>query len=823
MQPSGNNMQYTNDKLYFKNTSLNKYVGGLKQPQNLKKEGTYINSQLNILNDQNQKLYPAMRYGQQYDTYNSQNTLSKNNLLSYQQDLQQQLSSQQSCCNKQNTAVPIPTSTQNNYTSPALSPTQDVYLSGIKEQYDPYTGYLYEKGLIPEDEQRRRFIYNYIDVNSAYRQINSIINVDAEYSLTPNPLTFTNGSNIMHIATDPSIFNVNDPITLTNVVSRYSVLRTIRGTQNNLPLYTFELKQGFNFMKIWYDHHIPLSYTGDTIQISIAGIIGDNSPRPTLLGNVPVSTINTIQQVYLTITQSDINTTSQITSITNTDPDYFTPSPYYFFIILPIALQPTATYTITDYNFNITYLSLEAIALNLINTSSEINPNELTSFHIITSIDSTGINITLPYNALTDTDANNNDTTTINAGGNYVIIGHVSGITPGYPDPNSYTITLTEIYHNVISIKLVSSEIPNSNKTIRSYPPESVNNILYWNDIDDGDYLYQINVPAGNYTPDELIAAMSAAFASTPRINPSPFYTSTHYIQTTINVNTSEVVFTPYKEFVLNGPIINISPPIPADPNTPVDLSAVYTITIYQPNHGTSPGETILIQNAIDDSGIPASIINGMQTVVTVIDLNTYTVTLPRFNVSANRAVTMGGVNVFIYVPDIVRFRFDQPNTMGTVLGFRNPGDPLSITPYSTSISNAAPYALELTVNSLGQTINITNNSLQMAGDNYMIMTADPIQVFESNSVIKNAFAKIILCDSPGKVLYNSYVNMTQLYENPISSLNQLVIAFYTPDGALVDFDGLEHSFTLEIITVEDIPKDTRINANTGKNYNPSI
>jgi len=249
-----------------------------------------------------------------------------------------------------------------------------------------------------------------------------------------------------------------------------------------------------------------------------------------------------------------------------------------------------------------------------------------------------------------------------------------------------------------------------------------------------------------------------------------------------------------------------------------VEPGVTYRLLIHQPNHGiTSAGSTILIQNAISDLGIPSSVLNGPQTVAEIVDLNNYTITLAKFNLGSDRTDTGGGVNVFIYVPDIARFRFDQPNTLGTVLGFRNPGDPLSITPYSTVISNANPYAVEVT------TENLTNNSLQMAGDNYMIMSANPVRVFESISAVKNPFAKIILCDAPGKILYNSFVNMTQLYENPISSLNELLISFNTPDGALVNFDGLEHSYTFEIITVADIPKDTRINANTGKNYNQVV
>jgi hypothetical protein len=520
---------------------------------------------------------------------------------------------------------------------------------------------------------------------------------------------------------------------------------------NGAPLYTFELVPGFNFMKIFYDHHIPLTYNGIIIRILLSGIIGDQlTPNmiPTFLGNVPVSIINTTHQVYITLTQNDVE--GDITLITLTDPTYFSPNPNYFFIVLPIGLQIGETYTISDYNFNLTYLTLDAIPLNTLNTSSQVNPNQLTSFHIIQSIDETGINIALNNKAITDTDAANNNTTVSNGGGNFVIIGHVSGISDGYPDANNYTITLPETYYNVVSIKLVSSEMPNANKTIRDFPPESANNKLYWNDIDDGDFVYSISVPPGNYTPDELIAALSAQFASTPRINSDPdtvkalgiTYTPTHFIQTSINLNTNEVVFTPYKEFLLQNPIINIEPAISQDPAVPVIPGVTYALTIFQKNHGAKVGDVILVQNAISDSGIPSSVINGTHTVTDVIDLDTYKFDLAKFNLLPDRTITHGGVNVFIYVPDIARFRFDRSDTLGTVLGFRNPGDPLSITPYANVISNSNAYEFELSSNSLGQPIRLTNNALQMAGDNYMIMVANPVTVFESISAVKKHLQK---------------------------------------------------------------------------------
>src|SRR5690606_28367283 len=117
----------------------------------------------------------------------------------------------------------------------------------------------------------------------------------------------------------------------------------------------------------------------------------------------------------------------------------------------------------------------------------------------------------------------------------------------------------------------------------------------------------------------------------------------------------------------------------------------------------------------------------------------------------------------------------------------------------------------------------VTNNALKLSGDNYIIMVANPLKTLFSVGPIKNAFAKITLCDIPGKVLYNTFVPTAHVFDDPLESLFELEIQFYNPDGTLFNFNGLNHSFTLEIITIVDIPEGTGINASTGKNYNREI
>lgn len=813
-------------EIFFRNLEINRHVGGYQPPQ-LESTNQYIQEQQKILKDNNIDLPPNVRYFQnKTDNAMNNNQSAAGGTLSYRDYLNNTYAP--GCCGKSDSSIYNNFNANGSYNQPnkKMQP-KDVYLRNDANRYDPYKGYLYKEGLMSDGHQMRLIQSAFIDINSIFRDITPSIIVDEPILLINNPLLFTNNSNILFINHANSGFVVNDHITISGVVSKSAILRTFRGT--NLP--TFEIPAGCNFMKIYYTHNIPLTYTGNNISISISGIQGDRGATTplTFLGSMPINIINSTFVVLLTLTDSEILCTTASVEQSTSNPSYFTPNAGYFFVILPVVMQvvPNATpYTLRDYNFQLIFQSLYGIPLNQINATYPVSPSNLFGFQTITSVTSTGYTIVMPTNAAVITP-------TATGGGVNVYVGLVTTINTGYPNPNNYQIDIGDVYHDIIAVRLVSSEIPNTEKAIKDNTYGNANNKLYWNDIDDGDYLYSIAVPAGNYGVADLITALGIAFADVPRINAvnatqaaaaGITYTSNHFIQTTINQNTNVVTFASFKEFIVNNPISEIIPDIPDSSVITVNPNINYQLTIDQPGHGmTIPGLTILIQGAIDDKGIPAAIINGEHIVTQIIDANTYRITLPKFNLLSDRTETGGGVNVFIYIPDTFRMLFNQQDTLGTVLGFRNPGAPTSITNFGTTVSNSDQYAFEVAVNSLGQPITITNNALQLSGDNYIVMVADPIQTFYTLGKVRNAFAKIILCGSPGDILYNTFVSMFHIFDNPLHELHNLTITFYAPDGTLFDFSGVDHSFTLEVVTILDIPQGTGISANTGKNYSQTV
>ena len=60
-----------------------------------------------------------------------------------------------------------------------------------------------------------------------------------------------------------------------------------------------------------------------------------------------------------------------------------------------------------------------------------------------------------------------------------------------------------------------------------------------------------------------------------------------------------------------------------------------------------------------------------------------------------------------------------------------------------------------------------------------------------------NCFTKILLKENCGEIMFNTFVKYSPMvFLNPVSCISELKIKFMFPDGSLVDFRNLDHSFT---------------------------
>ena len=439
-----------------------------------------------------------------------------------------------------------------------------------------------------------------------------------------------------------------------------------------------------------------------------------------------------------------------------------------------------------DYNLSATslyFLQVAGIPINEINANYPINNNQLHGYHTIYNIvDNNNYQIQVLTSAIS----------TLNSGGKTIRVSQVIDFIDGYPDNNYYKISLKKTFYNVEKIKLISTEFPNTEKVIKSYPLNKQNNLLYWQILKDGTDIYCIAITPGNYTVTTFITEITTQINNVVRpcidlINTNNTNKLNYYYANNIaniNVNPQNNIFT----FQILEQV-TLSKPLTLS-------NSVYTdgfnrLRISQQNHNLDIGETITISNAIETNNIPVSYINKTFTIEKILDRDTYEVKLPLYNPTTSvNDITNGGNVVIIVYALKVRLLLDKPNTLGNILGFRQTGNPDSITQYNTTITNASLYEQDFNIDISGSSLNGTIN---LSGENYILMTCPIIDN------IDGIFAKLLLAGDPGSILFNQYIQLGSQLKTKISSLSEFEVSFTDPQGLLYEFNGLEHSYTLEI------------------------
>lgn len=624
--------------------------------------------------------------------------------------------------------------------------------------------------------------------NDKYRYRISRINIDSSYRNTVpkniladnamilnNPFSLTYNSNIVTVTVPNHKLSVNDQIIIANVLGDIFFLKS------------FEFVTNSNYVKINHPNHGMLPFDKTKIyapyQIKIDNIVYNDL---TFIQNIPLNMLNDYHTVCF-----------------NTD-DGDTYNPNYYYINLPSRANATFTYEI---NYKVTFFHIYGMPISHINANFPINADSATGYHNIANvIDDNTFTIVIDFIA---------NTTISNIGGSNVTIDRIIDNIVGYPNNNNYIISLQKTFYNVSKIKLISTEFPNTEKIIKSAPSKKQNNQLFWQIMDDGDYLYNVNLIAGNYDVQGIISEIVREVENTKRSsnitaqNTSIYeYSSTLNADVSINTNTNEFTISFFGKITIENPF-KIS-------KSEISGSVRYTMEIFHPKHLLRVGTQIVIQSAIDIGVVPASVINTIQTISSIIDENNYVVQLQKFNPIAtqNTLTNGGGVATQIKYPLQSRFYFDKPGTLGKSLGFRNPGAYNSITSWAYIISNKTPYQNDILVDAIGAPINKeVNNYINLNGDNYILMTNPLFKNTVNVSNVNNIFAKLLLASNPGYILYNQYIQLGEEIVDGIQSLSELEFAYYSPDGILYDFNGLEHSFTLEIY--EKVINNPRMNLNS--------
>jgi len=609
-----------------------------------------------------------------------------------------------------------------------------------------------------------------INIDSRLRNIQPTNILESKLNNLNNCLFFTHNSNIITIYQPNHSYVSEDKI----------ILEYATGTN-------VKIKKGIVFeknsiyAKINHPNHGMINnYSYDII---ISNVVG-NTNSGTYLLNIPINMINKKQKVYFTRSSTD-----------NFNPNYY-------YIQLDTPADAEYTY---EYSCNIEYLHIRGIPLNEINANYPITSDRLSGYHNIeTIINNNYYQIQVTTLADSSTSVYNSafyNTSNVGDGNDLLIVKTINTI-EGYPDNNNYIINLQKNFYHVAQVRLLNTIFPITEKIVNATPVNKQNNLFYWQNLADGNTIYCISIPTGNYKLSDLQTELTTQIEKTIRPNIQTILVDNIYTYNTnqviINIDAVKNSFTIefFQEVILKNAIFK-SKSVYDDGFTRVILNFI--------NHSLVAGNTIILSNVLTTENIPDTYLNGTFTIETIIDSNNFTIKLDRYNdITTDVTNTNGGTAIHLLHPIKARLLFNKPNTIGNILGFTNVGSPDSVTPYNYIINNYDLYDIDVQVNSLGITTQprIDTRILNINPNNYILILTnmpfnDQINLFNTSTY---AFAKIMLAGSVDNYVYDQFIQLGSTFQEPISTLSSINFSFYGPDNQLYDFNNIDHSFTIEIV-----------------------
>jgi hypothetical protein len=737
----------------------------------------------------------------------------------------------------------------------------------LNDIYNPITEEQRKKGLI--NNNITRFNTHYINIDSQYRQIKKSIKLGDKYILSNNPFKLEYEKSIIYITHPNHTFNIKDKITIEGIES--PTYRYVFDHSNFKD--PIEFNDDFKYALIKQEHNI----SEISQSIFYCGIQNfTNPPNNIYIGNIPLTFINQNHKIILSIP----NKTFTMHDGTIITCDY---DPSHFFIELPYDYKTYIGDNSISTNTRVFELKLyyiNNIPIHKLNASYPTNIYRSNNYYVITNIDNNGYYIDTfvfaYWNKINITDIYRN------IGGDHVRITKVEDFNNGYPEPNKYTIKLNNSYKNIVQVKLISSEFPCTENTI--YKLESnksnignetinddlyntktyvQNNKLYWQNYEDGNYTYSIEITPGKYNSDVLAQELHDAFYNTSRyyydnqlysIQP---YTNHNYIDVSIDTDKDLITFKSYFEYILKHAIKGLfyidaitSHFVLIDSVQNKPSGGVYPLFLFiqLANHSlilnneysksstdsSESGNNVIFTNIINYMGISGSYLNNEFEAYQIPENNCYNPDGSQIHTYENQSVnyfmiklpiididvyltdnTNDGGIFYGYIAKKFRLLFDKNDTMGDIIGFKNVGSNSSVTSWNTEITNKMEYEPDIGVVVKDDDVN-AGNAIVLSGHNYILMICDQFPVLTSLTYVKSVFAKIQLTGMVGKVIYNSFVQTPKIYFNPINEINELSFGFYSPSGELYDFNGVNHSFTIEITTLDEIQIQTNISSHTG-------
>ncbi len=235
-------------------------------------------------------------------------------------------------------------------------------------------------------------------------------------------------------------------------------------------------------------------------------------------------------------------------------------------------------------------------------------------------------------------------------------------------------------------------------------------------------------------------------------------------------------------------------------------------LRVRHPNHQLVSGTIVIISHSGPVNQVPPSAINKEQIISRILDDDHYEILIDKYTPIVVPAEVDNLNIISIIYPDIFQMFFNYSDTLGNILSFNKVGQEVAITRYQHTIKNTDPYANDYNYDALGNEYQQGLKKLDMTGDIYFYVSIEELGDYHNTLPVRYVFSKIRWFDDPGNVVFDSFVPSTSIFEIPISFLTELNIGIFHTNGKLVDFNGLDHSFTIEIVEVYNQPDETDIN-----------
>lgn len=735
-----------------------------------------------------------------------------------------------------------------------------------------------------------KFTDHYIEINSRDRNRIKKFNIEKEYHLSSNPLCLTASSNLVYINHPNHDFKKYDKIFIKGISAQTYYQPFIISADNENIVMSMLFVEGCNYALIKLNHSIS-NKSLNTYYCSISDL--SNPPNNIYIGNIPITYLNNTHKIYLSV--PIINNVpiiftdpfNQYNSSEFNENIFYIKLPYNYKSSTPESGNDISTET-RNYKINLYYYY--GIPIYELNAGYPVTLYQQNEYYTIKNIDKNGYYIQIKNkpiwidNIINSTDHMIAATNVKYIGGDNVIITKIKSIEHNYPNTNDYTINLHNAYKNVIRVEIVSSEFPNCENNIYKRMNEDYdkndlnslqyfqNNMFYWQNHEDGEYTYSIEVPPGRYTKDTLIEIMEKLIYDTPRIHytkqrsDDQQYLNHNLIKINIDEQKNLSTFTSHTEYIFNRDLkgifyydkienkfILIDETINNDINftSKKDIRNPLFILIHCPDHllNTNPyyinneyivGNNIEFIDIDNYKNIPGSILNTIYDTYTVPKIYKYVNNdynelndIDDITINANDFLLIklpdkdiydkylkdtlidddnrGGV-FKCHITNDFRILFNTPGTIGEILGFKNVGNANSITKFDSIITNQDDY-----ISNIGANIIDNNESKQyidFTGEKYILITCEELPVFENVSNINNIFAKILL-NNDKKININTFASNIKYYLTPVNEINKLTFKFYNSYKLLCDFGYLNHSFTIKITTLDKSQLRTNISSYT--------